>query len=220
MLTVNYHASILRLVMDGQLDAKVNWLLWNMDIVRTRSRMAQCAVDMGATHAFFVDNDVSFHPQLLRALIACDVDFVTAPYAAKAIDWSKLATAKVPQDLYRFPWIRDHEVRRHGDLVPVDGTPFGCTLIKVSALKRMCEHYGKPEHELLFLDTYDGKTVPTVALFMYSVVARALPSEDYAFCFRAKAIGIQPHLYVGAYSPVDHTGSYTWRGNEPTSLAP
>lgn len=209
-----FHAAICRLLTQSsaQITHQLGWLMWDQDIVRVRSRMARAAIDMQADYLFYVDSDVSFVPDVLDRLIACDVDLVGIPYARKVIHWERLP-AKVPEELYEYPVKTGSTIQLNDkDCAMVDGLPGGCTLVKVSALKRMVDAYP----ELQFMDVINGEKFPTAALFQLMIKdtpdGRDLLSEDYSFCERAKAIGIQPHLYFGPGSPADHMGGYLWKG--------
>jgi hypothetical protein len=92
----------------------------------------------------------------------------------------------------------------------------GFTLIKVSALEKMWDHY---YDELAFDDIVGNKPYRTVALFalMFADATlplphRALLSEDYSFCLRWLAMGGQVHLYNGPGAPLGHIGSMRFTG--------
>ena len=103
----------------------------------------------------------------------------------------------------------------------VDWLPMGFTLVSRAALDRMWDHY---QDELWYSDVdnrtrqiHDGvhlfgemwtepRPGPNGKLF------RVPLSEDYSFCHRAQAIGIQPKMWVGEGGPVDHVGSHRFRG--------
>jgi hypothetical protein len=108
-----------------------------------------------------------------------------------------------------------------GGSIAVDWLPMGFTLATRSCLDRMWDHY---QDELWYSDVdlrtreiHDG-----VHLFgeMWTPSTpgpngkafRTPLSEDYAFCHRAAAMGIQPRMWVGEGGPVDHIGSHRYRG--------
>jgi hypothetical protein len=67
--------------------------------------------------------------------------------------------------------------------------------------------------ELTFLDCYEGRAIPTVALFQLSIVAGELLSEDRSFCGRWRALEEPIYMYLGRGSPVTHHGEYAFRGH-------
>lgn len=215
-----YHTTIIRLLQTPGIECELGWLMWDGDIVRIRNRMAREAIARQADYLFLVDSDVSFDPRLLGALVAQDVDLVGAPYARKRIYWDRLHTAhaQTEQDFYDWPIKEGDAVMVKPDLVRVHGLPMGCTLIRVSALERMTEHYGQAEHGLTYTDeAHEGNTgLRTVSLFNLIIEGGALLSEDYSFSHRSISLHIHPHLYLGPYSPADHTGVYCWHGWRPT----
>lgn len=90
--------------------------------------------------------------------------------------------------------------------VRVDGVGCGFMLTTRATLERMTAHYDSPQL------TYKDKGEKTVGLFASLVADDALLNDDFAFCERANAIGIPTHLYLGDGAPLDHYGSFAFRG--------
>lgn len=99
------------------------------------------------------------------------------------------------------------------DCVEVEGLGLGLTLIRRETLAAMVDHY---REELWFTDSHDPKNIhETVDLFqgMFTptqfrdgVRFREKLGEDYAACWRWRAMGGRVQMFVGEGSPIDHVG--------------
>lgn len=92
-------------------------------IPHSRNRLAQQALDIGASHIFFLDSDMAFPPDTLSRLIGHHVPIVGADYVRRV----------EPHPLNGNPAPNYREDRR-GVLAPMLTLPFGCILIKTSVL--------------------------------------------------------------------------------------
>jgi hypothetical protein len=197
------------------------------DLVRARSRLVrQFLLDTPCTHLLFLDSDVTFPggvPQagrLIRRLVESGKPIVAATYPLKRVRWERVKAAvlagKDPESAFEYPLHLAEDTRVVGGCLPVDGVPTGCCMMTRECLELMTEHYAP---SLTFDDVVDGKSTPTVAIFQLVIGkgangARDLLGEDYSVCFRARAIGLQPWLYVGPDSALTHVGMMAFTGRE------
>jgi hypothetical protein len=165
--------------------------LTNRDLVRARSRAARIALDACATHLLFWDEDVVGNAALAVAgMLDQNVDVIAASYPRKHLP---------PEPTHRGTHVA-----------------MGFTLIRVSVLERMWDHY---YDELQFDDVLENKPYRTVALFQLLFLDRNVPrphrallSEDFSFCERWLRMGGVVHLYDGPGAPMGHVGSFVYQG--------
>jgi hypothetical protein len=79
--------------------------------------------------------------------------------------------------------------------------------------RAIAEDRAAVERALVFTNPGPGEPpTPTVALFHVGIKDKHMPSEDYAFCRRWRAIGGKVYAYLGKGSPVNHHGKHMYRG--------
>lgn len=206
-----------------------HWWLWSEDIIRVRSRMVREFLRSGATHLWFVDDDVSFDPALLGHLLAAGRDFVAVPYPSKRIDWASVGNwedrRSAEARAYKFDNFQP--LAEHANGAPADAAHcveiarigLGCALLTRKGLEQLIEQVRGDwvKGEQLYFDDA-GK--PTWALFAQRFDARMengkrvidLLVEDLAFCDRWRESGQKVWCYLGPGSPASHDGTYTFRG--------
>lgn len=232
-----YHSTVLRTSVDETFELFDGWELigahqWSEDLVRVRSRFLRVFLETDATHLWFLDDDISCEPGLLRRLLKLGRDFVAVPYPRRRpIDWRRVAQddgVHPEAHLYDYP-VRISPEMRGGAIEPdgctaVTGIGLGCTLLTRSCVERMVEHY---KHDLGFSDLVGGEKHRTVALFQLlflhtrvlldedgdPIWDRELLSEDHSFCARWCAMGGEVSMFLGAGSPATHHGDHAYRGH-------
>jgi hypothetical protein len=222
-INISHHHTIAGLIRDTHFNLAP--ASFGCDIVRARSRLArQFLQETPFSHLLFWDSDVTVASTqqagtLIRRLVEADKPIVGCTYPMKRIQWDKVKAAvlagKDPEaGAYDYPLNLAEDRTVNNGCLPVDGVPMGFCLIKRETLEVMTEHYAST---LTFDDVVEGKSTPTVALFQLLIEknragGRDLLGEDYAFCRRSNAIGLQTHLYCGPDSGLTHVGAYPFRG--------
>lgn len=126
-------------------------------------------------------------------------------------------------------------------LCEIEAIGFGCVLLTRKCAEEMLERYGRPYPMREWIDnlpdpewgktarkeylenlvaqsaeslTYseNGETRVGVFNLLVDIETGNLCSEDFSFCKRWRAMGGNVWLYLGVGSPVNHTGSWTFRG--------
>jgi len=207
--------SVMNFVRDTSLSVQIHY--WNRDIVRARSRavreflVARDRRGLHFTHLLFLDNDVSFAPQILPALLKSGKDLIGAVYPRKQINWNGILTGETVEQramaAYDWPMLRiDTEVPEEG-ILKVACLPMGCTMMSRTMLEKMVEHYSEEKHNLVFNDINGEETV---ALFQIVLKQKKLFPEDFSFCLRAQALDFYAHVLL---QPTTHTGSIELPGD-------
>lgn len=146
-----------------------------------RNLMIQQALDFGATHILFIDDDIAFLPDLFEKLIAHDKDIVSALYLMRNYPHKPIIFDTVLEDA-RCKW----RYLKDGDkgLIEVVGMGLGACLIKTDVFKNM----EKPWIRLGELDKDNW-------------------NDDIGFFHRARAAGYK--LYCDLDTVVGHMCSLT-----------
>lgn len=218
-----YVTSIARLVAASEgtilLDADAELrtaTLESADVVRRRSAIVARFLETDCTHLLFVDDDVSFGPEVVLGMLAAGRDVIAAPYPKRdGVDWALLEKPDargrtLEQRAYQYAIALPSSATEmafdaHG-CTEVAGVGLGCALISRACLEAMVEHYRQE------LEVEDARG-PMVAIFQLVIRGRSLLSEDYSFCRRWRDLGGKVWLYLGEGSPVTHHGTYTYRGH-------
>lgn len=170
------------------------------DLVRVRSRMVREFLASNCTHLLFVDADIAFSPAAVFGMLSARREFVQTPYRRRdGKGYSLRPTPKIraqggiaPDDI-------------DGQLVAIEGTGLGLTLLSRACLERMVAFWS----ELKFLD--GGSQ--TIALFQLLLRDGGLMSEDMSFAARWRDTGGTVWLYVGDGSPATHYGQHAFEGS-------
>ena len=215
-------------------DVNITWLDSRMfanigELSAARSRAARLALGIPSmTHLLSWDEDVAGDQigRCLTGMLMSGHAIVGVPYPKKVFHWDRVVSrarelAATPERITRealesvaYDYSYRLTSRFAGEpidahrCVRVDGVGCGFALTSRAALERMTVHYDGPA--LTFKSDFDS--VDTVGLFMPLIVDGILLNDDFAFCERAGAIGIPTHLYLGEGAPLDHYGSFAFRG--------
>lgn len=129
----------------------------NDDVVKVRSRMVRSFLETDATHLFFVDDDVSFEPVLLRGLLAARRDFVSAPYPRRdRVHWERVAQLaragmKIAVEAAAYTYsigLTPAQLRGEWEVdsahcAKIDWIGLGCGLLSRSCAEAMVAHHQK-----------------------------------------------------------------------------
>lgn len=152
--------------------------------------------DPGCTHLLFVDDDLSFDPKDVVTMLAADKPIVAIPYLAKA-----------PFGLGQVFALDMTDEQRKAEpiegLMEAQGVPAGLLLIHRSAIARIAEAFPASDY------VFQGARV--CGVFDACVVDGERKNDDWAFCWRARQAGLQPHILVDAATV--HFGRGQWPGN-------
>ena len=192
-------------------------------ITRGRSAIVAHFLDNpNTTHLLFVDADITFSVDQVERLLSFDKDFVAGMYPAKIIDWQLLAqrfgrsreTLDEAGLAYVGALCEGEEAKRENDFATATYAGTGFQLIKRCVFERMIAAY--PEMKYQALHAFPRPKKPSEHLYalfdcMIEPETGVYLSEDYAFCRRWRAIGGE--IWLDLKSKLNHTGSYTYRGN-------
>lgn len=163
----------------------------NFGISNARDEAAKAALDSGMTHWFSLDDDIVWAPEQAEMLIDMlaehpEAGIATGIYARKTKYNSPLVFPE-PDVKPEAPW-------------KIDCAGAGFQIVTRQTLVRMFEHYGKRTYVL-------PNEVHTSPLHQQDFFDGAYQSEDYAFQYRAAAIGIElwahPDCIVGHWDGYD-----------------
>jgi hypothetical protein len=183
------------------------------DVVRARSLLVSLFLRTDATHLLFLDDDISFTPDVVLGMLRAGKDFVAAPYPRR--DELRLSEVRKNPNVNELVSAYRYTLHPLGEELCVmpDGTaevkamPLGCALLSRNMLEQMTAHFA---NSLRFSDKKCGDSV---ALFSLIHEGDQLWSEDHSFCLRWRALGGKVWMYLGEGSPVTHHGSYAFRGS-------
>lgn len=169
----------------------------------------------------FIDADISFDPAQFLRLLAFDQEVVAAGYPIKTIMWEKVPfRADQGEPMREAGLLYTIEPCTGPDLDVMDGfatavyAATGFLLIKRGVFEKMFRAY--PETKFSHLDAPradQGARENLYALYDCLIdpeTGRYL-SEDYAFSRRWRQIGNK--IWVDLISRLNHSGSYTFRGD-------
>lgn len=151
------------------------------DIAGARNHLVQRSLDEGSEWILFVDDDMVFPADLLKRLLAHEVDIVGAPYLRRAGDHSPLAFSGRNEDglydaidLTRFP----------GEgLLKVQALGAGCILIRSEVFRAISSEPNWFEHGRVKDRDWNA-------------------AEDIIFCEKANEAGFD--VFVDLGTPVGH----------------
>lgn len=187
-------------------------------ITRARNNAVARFLESPATHLFFIDSDQQFTPDEAMLLVRAERPIVGALIPKKQIDWDGVRRAA----LANVADIEGHgamyvvnpgetSVRVEHDCAPVNAVGTGFMLVERSVITRIIE--ARPDIAYLS-DEAHVERKPRWAVFDCAIdpETKRYLSEDYEFCRRARAIGIQPYVHVGVRN-VGHVGRHVFRGD-------
>ena len=200
-------------------------------ITRARNYAVDEFMRSDATHMIFVDADIGFDAKDVLALLALQrddspYDIIGAGYPKKCISWEKIKVAvdkgfadENPSDLEKF--VGDYVFNPKGgqteirlsDPVEVLEIGTGFMMIRKKTLEKFQEAYPqyvyKPDH--VRSEHFDG-TREITQYFQAEIdsTGRYL-SEDYWFCQKTQAIGLQ--TWLCPWMKLSHIGTFVFGGS-------
>lgn len=176
------------------------------------------------THLLFVDADMGFRIQDLRAMLASGHDVVAGVGPQKSINWDEIYDAcKHGPDadtrriqragskiVVNFKAGASLETDEHGCLEVLDaGTGF--MLIKRQVVEKLRVGRDRESSALCFKgrDAMSGELIADI--FSPFIESGRYLTEDFAFCRRWQELGGKVHVYI--HADLEHVGNYTYRGN-------
>ncbi len=192
-------------------------------ITRARARLAaRFLAHQDATHMLFVDADIGFAPENVLRLLRAGKDIVAGVCPLKHIDWEKARTAAlngVPAGelmaksvgyVIRFIPNADNSVDVQEGFARVAFAGTGVQLIRRAVLEKVAAAH--PELTADLSDRDPGAT--QVTMFFDTMVEPATGqhlSEDYAFCWRWRALGGE--IWADVESRYTHVGHAAYSGS-------
>ncbi len=172
---------------------------YTADISLGRAKLFSAFKRSKNTHCLFIDTDMGFGPSEVVRLFAAKKDFVAAAGPKKRYP---LAFAANHADSKGNPLPLMYDINTGTMEVSEIGLAFA--LITKACADKMVAAY----QELAF----DGITAEEdYALFNPIVTRRKYYSEDFAFCYRWRAIG--GRVFMCPEAELSHTGMHTFRGS-------
>ncbi len=214
-VSYGYHTAIRRLERAGSIVLPNGELTFTDDIMRGRSRCVRYALSRPACEwLLFWDSDTNANDAIIPSMLArAEADghmWMGASYPRKRLP-PAVPFRPLPEHM------RAGRLEIDKDCIEVAALGLGLTIIHRTCLERMTAHY---REELWFSDTHDpGHVVETVDLFnaMFTPETtrggerfREKLGEDYAACYRWRAIGGKVQMYIGEGTPVAHVGPHTF----------
>jgi len=142
------------------------------------------------THIMWIDADLRFEPQCIHSMVLNDKDIIGGFYPKKGlpIDYASSPTPGGEDDENVFETIY---------------VATGFMLIKREVITAMLEHYGD---ELTFSYQGSNNYVDLFAPLIQKENNNLYLTEDYAFCYRAKALGFK--CFMSKLFELPHTGQF------------
>jgi hypothetical protein len=194
-------------------------------VTRARNNLASAILhDPQYSHLLFLDCDIEFPPDAVLHMLDLEKDIIGTAYTRKNLNWINIAeAAKAGLEPQILPEVGGNLVAVSNEEAPVEyGKPMkvthvgtGLMLIRRTVFERMRDSYPELKYELGDNEPGRGqrKTAWDFFACMIDPDAHILLSEDYAFCRRANAIGINTWLLT-CYRTV-HWGDYGFVFNMP-----
>lgn len=153
--------------------------------IENREQLAEHAVASDCTHLMFLDDDMSFEPQVLETLLGRRQPIVVTNYLIKTGDWqTNPQWVAVDLNDQRVPV----SAERTG-IQPVAYSGFGVSIIEADVFRKM----PRP----LFMPDYNAES-------------RKYTTEDNPFFRRARESGFTVYLDHDASRMVSHHGRAVW----------
>ena len=149
---------------------------------KARNALVKMALEQGASHLLFVDDDNPVPQDTLGRFLEADKDIVCAPVLSRHSPYVPCIFEKEPipgNDLPNYKHIEKVDTSG-GELIKIDGCGMACVLIKRKVLEKLYEKFeGKPfAFSRDEMNPVDGKTKREM-------------SEDVTFCERATDEGFE-----------------------------
>lgn len=159
-------------------------------LVAERNRLVKAFLESDCTHLFFIDGDLGWPCQAVKALIDHDEDFIAGVYP----------TRKENCFLFR-PCVHPDKsvVTSRKNLLKMEYIPSGFMMMKRTVLETMIDHF--PE---LYFKPKDATLPDGHCLFNTEVWEGEFWGEDYVFCRRARECGFD--IWVDPLIEFDHHG--------------
>lgn len=175
------------------------------DIAMARNRLFGMFLRSECTHMLFVDDDMGWRPEDIIRLLVAKRDFAAVAGIRKVREPS-YAVNCTDDDGQPLPVTMDAET----GFLKVTEVGLAFTLLTHSLVERMAQAYP----DLLYVGP-DGREEH--GLFMPMIVNKRYRAEDYAFCYRWRALGGE--VLVCPEITLQHVGSHVWSGNWLEQLA-
>jgi len=195
-------------------------------VERARARLAKRFLETPeATHLFFIDADIAFRPENAFRLLQAERDLVGGVYPVKKLDWDRIRAAALAgaKDIFataatyvvRFLPNAANAVDIQDGFAEVAAVGTGFMLIRRAVVERVAA-----AHPELTQDLGEEMGGPTAMVFepMHDPDTAEHLSEDYAFCWRWRALGGQ--VFADAESRLSHVGHAVYTGSLIEALKP
>lgn len=161
-------------------------------LVASRNRLTEVFWQSEATHMLCIDNDLGWPAEAVVAMLDADKDFVAGVYPSR----------KEKGFTFRPLITENDQIISEKHLIKVEAVPAGFMLLKKEAIAKM-----RDTHPHLYYEPKDpnNKTEKTYMLFNTELIDGEFWGEDYVFCKRAAAAGID--IWVDPLIQFDHAGT-------------
>ena len=209
------------------------YILFNESLVtRARNACVHEFLKTDYTHMMFIDADIVFDPKDVLKMLTYDRDVMCGPYSKKKIRWDRAMQAlsqgninlgssdeEIESFTGDFFFSAADEKSRISTPVPLEiieaGTGF--MMIKRECFTKFAEAY--PELEYVSDASNSTETDKKRVAYFDTVIdpeSKRYLSEDYMFCRYANKIGLK--IWLCPWVRLQHIGSYTYRGNFPSTI--
>jgi hypothetical protein len=154
--------------------------------ITNREKLARSVTDEGMTHLMFLDDDMTFEPQVLEVLLGRRHPVVLTNYLIKTEPASAAEFVAVDLDGKRLPTREDST-----GVMPIAYSGFGVSMIETEVFKKVAQPW--------FLPDFMGTEYTT---------------EDNPFFRKVREAGITVLLDHDASKLVSHVGIKTWNWKE------
>ena len=212
-----------KVLADNGIDLSVSFLFNESLIQRGRNLLAhQFMQNEAATHLMFVDADIKFNPYDIVHMLKADKDIICGLYPKKEINWhtvEKAVKEGVPVDQLKNKTgsMVVNLVGYEGEVTVPMSEPLeiwnggtGFMMIKKEVMTKMKEYLPSYVNDVKVLS---GQVVDNITEYFACAIEpgiNRLLSEDYYFCWKARACGIK--IYAAPWVNLGHFGSYLFEG--------
>lgn len=151
-----------------------------------REKLANKAIDNGATHILWIDSDMMFPRNTCQLLLAHDLPFVACNYSTRALPFKSVSYTEM------YNWDSGIDKEATG-LVEVEGVGFGCVLVHTEVFQNMYKPW--------FSITYSKKTDDYLG-------------EDMNFCQKASDAGYKLYVDCDLSKEIYHLGTTAFAWNK------